>query len=268
LRNSRSEEFNVRMCFPFRLIRIDEMRRYPSIPVETLRYPSKQVDHGTRTVPDLPAVVDPAGPGGPLSRPYARRVARTGDDRIVTIPNAFSLVRLACVPLFLWLLFGRHHRAAAASLLAVLGCTDWVDGWIARRFDQGSTLGKVLDPTADRLLLAAGVLGILIDRSVPRPLGVFVVAREILVSVVVVVLAALGAKRFDVQWAGKAGTMGYMLAFPLFLAHKSTFSWRAVAGVFAWICVIPAIAFSVYATVTYVPLARKALAEGRAGRSA
>ena len=71
------------------------------------------------------------------------------------------------MPLFLWLLFGRDNRLAAAWLLAVLGATDWVDGYIARRFNQVSTLGKVLDPTADRLLLAVGVISILVYGSVP-----------------------------------------------------------------------------------------------------
>lgn len=199
------------------------------------------------------------------SEPRARR---TGDDRILTVPNLFSLVRLCCVPLFLWLLFGREHRAAAASLLAMLGCTDWVDGWIARRYDQGSTLGKVIDPVADRILLGVGVGAIIVDGSVPRWLGVVVVAREVVISLAVLGLAAAGARRIDVQWSGKAGTMGYMLAFPMFLAQHATFSWRPVAGVLAWVFVVPAVGFSYYAAVTYVPLARTALALGRADRAA
>src|SRR3954451_18273683 len=77
--------------------------------------------------------------------------------RIVTIPNVITLVRLVCVPVFVWLL-ADDELLAAAGLLAVLGATDWVDGWVARRFDQGSDLGKVFDPVADRiLLLVAGV---------------------------------------------------------------------------------------------------------------
>ena len=195
-------------------------------------------------------------------------VPRQGDERIVTVPNAISIARLLCVPVFLWLLFGRHNRAAAASLLAVLGCTDWIDGFIARRFDQGSTLGKIIDPVADRILLGVGVAGILIDRSVPVWLGVAVVAREALVSVTVLILAALGAKRIDVQWVGKAGTFGFMLAFPLFLAHHSTFSWRGVADDLAWVCAIPALCFSYYAAFTYIPIARRALLAGRSGREA
>ena len=77
-------------------------------------------------------------------------------DRILTAPNVITLVRLLCIPIFLWLLFGVHRQTAAAVLLAVLGATDWVDGYVARRYGQVSTFGKVLDPTADRLLVGTG----------------------------------------------------------------------------------------------------------------
>src|SRR5205085_4163358 len=135
----------------------------------------------------------------------------------VTVPNVISLVRLACVPVFLWLLFGRDDRAAAALLLAALGATDWVDGYIARHFNQVSTVGKVLDPTADRVLLAVAVVALLIDGALPPVMAWLVLVREILVSVGVVALAAAGARRIDVQWAGKAGTLALMVALPLFL---------------------------------------------------
>ena len=193
-------------------------------------------------------------------------MARTGDDRIVTIPNAISLIRLCLIPVFVWLLLSRHDRRSAMYLLTALGGTDWIDGWIARHFDQGSTLGKVLDPVADRLLLAAGIGAILIDGSVPRWLGIVVVTREIVISIAVVTIAALGARRIDVQWAGKAQTMGWMMVFPLFLASKCGFSWSRWADDAAWVLAVPTFAFMVYATVTYVPIARRALAEGRAGR--
>ena len=71
-----------------------------------------------------------------------------GDDAILTIPNVISLIRLLCLPLFLYLLFGLDDRFGAALLLGALGATDWVDGYIARHYDQVSALGKVLDPVA------------------------------------------------------------------------------------------------------------------------
>ncbi|MFL6243483.1 MAG: CDP-alcohol phosphatidyltransferase family protein, partial [Acidimicrobiia bacterium] len=80
----------------------------------------------------------------------AKGARQPTDHGILTLPNLISIGRLASVPLFLWLLLAREDQIAAAVLLAVLGATDWVDGWIARHFDQASDIGKVLDPTADR----------------------------------------------------------------------------------------------------------------------
>ena len=78
-------------------------------------------------------------------------------SRVWTVPNLISLVRLACAPVVWWLLFVVDEPWPAAILLGVLGASDWVDGWIARKWDQGSELGKVLDPTADRILLPDSV---------------------------------------------------------------------------------------------------------------
>jgi cardiolipin synthase (CMP-forming) len=183
---------------------------------------------------------------------------------VFTLPNAVTLVRLACLPLFLWLLFGRDNRVAAASLLAALGATDWVDGYLARRLGQVSEVGKVLDPVADRFLFFVGAGGILVDGSVPTWFAVTVLVREALVGVATLVLAALGARRIDVTWFGKAGTFGLMIAFPLFLASNSDLSWADAAEVLAWLAGIPALALSLYAAAGYVPLARRALREGRA----
>jgi len=184
-------------------------------------------------------------------------------DRILTVPNAISVGRLGCVPVFLWLLFRRRDRAAAAWLLAALGITDWVDGWIARRFDQVSELGKVLDPTADRVLLVVGIAAILADGSAPLWVGEAVMARELLVAGTVITLAGLGADRIDVIWAGKAGTFAVMIAFPLFLIGHAGVSWHRQAIAAAWVWALPGLALSWYSVVRYIPLAKSALASGR-----
>ncbi|HET6834876.1 MAG TPA: CDP-alcohol phosphatidyltransferase family protein [Acidimicrobiales bacterium] len=191
-------------------------------------------------------------------------VTRGTSRDVLTLPNLITLARLACLPVFLWLLFGRENRAAAAALLAVLGITDWVDGYLARRLGQVSELGKILDPVADRLLFVVGAGGILIDGSVPTWFAVIVLVRETLVGGATIVLAALGARRIDVTWFGKAGTFGLMIAFPLFLASHSDLSWADAAGVLAWVAGIPGLALSLYAAALYVPIARRALREGRA----
>jgi cardiolipin synthase len=186
-------------------------------------------------------------------------------DRVLTVPNAISFVRLLCIPWFLWLLFAQQNRHAAAWLLAVLGCTDWVDGYIARRWHQVSTVGKILDPTADRLMLAVGVIAILVDGSVPVVIATLTIVREMSVGIAVLVLAALGARRIDVTWAGKAGTFGQMVAYPLFLVSHAGVNWSDIGGVLAWIVIVPALFFSYRSAAAYVPLARKALREGRVG---
>ncbi len=188
-------------------------------------------------------------------------------DRWLTVPNAITTVRLLLIPVFVYLLFGKDDRAGAAVLLAVLGATDWVDGFLARRWKQVSTVGKILDPTADRLLLAVGVISILIDGSVPVWIAVLTFLREGLVAVTALTLAGMGAKRIDVTWAGKAGTFGLMFAYPLFLAGNSELSWADTAEVLAYVCALPGLAFSYWSAAGYVPLARRALAEGRSSSS-
>lgn len=190
------------------------------------------------------------------------------EDRILTLPNVISVVRLSCLPVFLWLLFGREHRVAAASLLAVLGATDFVDGYIARHWHQVSTLGKILDPVADRLLFFVGGLAIIIDGSIPAWVGWLVLAREVAVSLATVGLALLGASRIDVTWFGKAGTFCNMVAFPLFLASESTVSWRDAGEVLAWGFIVPGLVLSYIALTLYVPIGLRALHEGRAARRA
>jgi cardiolipin synthase len=202
------------------------------------------------------------GPSAEVEDHDADRTA----SRIATLPNLVTLLRLAFLPVFLWLLFGREDRAAAAWLLAALGATDWIDGYLARRLSQTTELGKILDPVADRLLFFVGVGGILADGSAPVWFGVVVLVRETVVGGTTVVLAALGARRIDVTWWGKAGTFGLMVAFPLFLASHSDLSWSGIADELAWIAAIPGLALSLYAAMSYVPLARRALAEGRAVR--
>jgi cardiolipin synthase len=133
---------------------------------------------------------------------------------------------------------------------------------------QVSELGKILDPLADRLLFLVGAGGIMIDGSVPLWFAITVLVREVLVGASTLVLAALGARRIDVTWFGKAGTFGLMIAFPLFLASHSDLSWADTAGVLAWLAGIPGLALSLYAAVLYVPLARQALVDGRADRAA
>ena len=189
-----------------------------------------------------------------------------GLDRVLTAPNIITFVRLACIPLFVWLLFGLHRQTAAAAVLAALGATDWIDGYVARRYHQVSTLGKVLDPTADRILVATAVVAVIVHGAVPLWFGVATLAREVLVSVMVLVLAALGAARIDVLWVGKAGTFALMVSYPLFLVADGSASWQEPIRVVAWVIGLLGLALAWVAAASYVTPARTAFREGRAAR--
>ncbi|MHB1554447.1 MAG: CDP-alcohol phosphatidyltransferase family protein [Acidimicrobiales bacterium] len=209
----------------------------------------------------------------PDPAPDARRTeaaggvpGRSGEDRVLTLANVVTSLRLLGVGVFLWLLFGPGDQTAAAVLLAVLGTTDWVDGQLARRLHQVSRIGKVLDPAVDRVLVGAAVVAVMVHGAVPVWFGLLTIAREALVSGSVVVLAALGARRIDVLWIGKAGTFGLMVAYPGFLISYGTAGWQQPLHVAAWVAGAAGIALAWAAALAYVVPARRALAEGRAGR--
>lgn len=188
----------------------------------------------------------------------------SGDDKVLTVPNLISIVRLCCIPVFLWLLFGRDNRAGAAWLLGGLGATDWVDGYIARRWNQVSELGKMLDPTADRLLFIVGITAIIIDDSAPRWVAVAVLAREVVLGVTVAALTVFaGMKRFDVTWWGKTATFLLMFAFPGFMLGASDFPGATGFQVTAWILVVPGLILSYYTAFAYVPTIAAHVRDGR-----
>ena len=205
-----------------------------------------------------------------MTPPYPWDVVAS-QRRIMTVPNLISVARLACVPVFLWLVWGADEELAAALLLAGLGATDWIDGYIARHFDQGSEIGKILDPAADRVLLVAAAVALL-SQGLPAEVQAVVwimLAREVLIAGATIGLAVAGARRIDVVWAGKAGTLALMFSLPMFLGADATrASWHAFFIVCAWVFAIGGVGLGYYAAAKYVPAARAALREGRAPRAA
>ena len=190
------------------------------------------------------------------------------EDRILTVPNLISLLRLAGIPVFLWLLFAADDRWAAAWLWGAVGATDWVDGWWARKFNAVSELGKLLDPVTDRAVLIVGVVAVGIDGAVPWWLAVSTLAREGIVAAAGIVLGALGARRIDVTWWGKCATFGLYFSFPFLLAGASEVDaadWFWWAG---WICAVPSLLYSYLSAAQYIPLGLEALRDGRADRGA
>ena len=175
-------------------------------------------------------------------------------DTLWTIPNLFTLIRLLCLPLFLWLLFGLPSRQAAAWLLGGLGATDWVDGYLARRLGQTSEFGKKFDPTVDRLLLGVAVVAIMINGAMPTWFGVAVLAREVLVGgTIAIATLFFGMERFDVTFLGKLATFLLMFAVPGFLMAESSVPDPDAFLVASWCLGIPGLILSYYTAIGVYP---------------
>lgn len=188
-------------------------------------------------------------------------------DRILTIPNVITMVRLCALPVFVYLLFGQDDRWAAGWVLLAIGSTDWIDGYLARRLNQISNVGKILDPVADRLLFFVGVGAILIDGSVPVWVAVLVLVREVTIAVATLALAGLGARRIDVTWFGKTATFLLMGAFPAFLVGNSDNATADFFTALAWAVAVPGLILSYYSAALYLPMGREALRLGREDRA-
>ncbi|OUV77478.1 MAG: hypothetical protein CBC90_05345 [Acidimicrobiaceae bacterium TMED130] len=185
-------------------------------------------------------------------------------DNALTVPNLISIMRLAAVPIFVWLLVVQERPLSAAILLGILGATDWVDGWVARKFNQVSELGKVLDPTADRIMFLVAVFTMMIDGSVPIWFGVLTLVREGIVAIAALILGALGARALNVTWVGKTSSFGLMFAFPLFLFSAAVTGTQSdIYLLLAFIIGIPSLILHYFAAFSYIPLAKTALKEER-----
>jgi cardiolipin synthase len=203
----------------------------------------------------------------PTRKGLAGEVIPPGEDRLLTLPNLVTLLRLCCIPLFLWMLFGRDLRWQSAVLLGVLGATDWVDGYLARHLHQVSNFGKMFDPTVDRLLMIFGVGSIIVIGAVPLWFGLLVIAREIVMSIYVVAITAMGARRMDVTFVGKTGTLLQMIAFPFFLMASDGSLDDGLSRIFtivAWACGLPGLVCGYLAFFGYLKEGPTALREGRA----
>ncbi|WP_338155502.1 CDP-alcohol phosphatidyltransferase family protein [Arsenicicoccus dermatophilus] len=139
------------------------------------------------------------------------------DDRVLTVPNLLSGLRILMVPVFLWLLLVRRADTAAFWVLVGSGLTDWLDGVVARRYGQVSRLGLVLDPIADRLFVVSTLLGLLLRDLVPSWLVVALVARDLWGVAEMVRLRRHGLSSLPVTFLGKAATFALLVAFPLLL---------------------------------------------------
>jgi cardiolipin synthase (CMP-forming) len=154
-------------------------------------------------------------------------------ERVLTVPNVLSALRLVGVPVFLWAIV-TEQDALALVLLAASGITDWLDGAIARRYGLVSRLGQLLDPVADRLYIASTLLGLAWREIVPWWLVAVLVAREVFMAVVVLIAKRHGWLGLPVHFAGKAATFNLLYAFPLLLLGDGDGTAARIAEPIAW----------------------------------
>jgi len=138
-------------------------------------------------------------------------------DRVLTVPNALSVLRLAGVPLFLWLLLGPHRDGWAIVVLTAGGVTDWLDGKLARWLHQSSRLGALLDPMVDRLYILATLLAFGIREIVPWWVIAVLVGRDLVLAATLPVWRRYGVTAPEVHYLGKAATFNLLYAFPILL---------------------------------------------------
>ena len=159
---------------------------------------------------------EPAEPAQPVRA--TGTIATVLADRIVTIPNALSVVRLIGVPVFLWLLLVDQAYGWALTLLLISGATDFLDGKLARILDQSSALGALLDPFVDRLYVVATLGGFAIAGIVPWWIAVVLVGRDAVLAAALLLYRRRGLGPPEVVYLGKAATFVVMVALPLLLA--------------------------------------------------
>jgi cardiolipin synthase len=158
----------------------------------------------------------------------------TQTSRVLTIPNLLSILRLCSLPVFLWLLLGPEEDGLAAAVLMLMGVSDYLDGYLARKLDQTSKLGAVLDPVADRLYILATVVGLGLREIIPLWLVVLLPARDLFLWVLVPFLRTRGYTALPVHFLGKAATAALLYAFPLLLLGAGDTEFALVCRVLGW----------------------------------
>ncbi|MCU4749569.1 MULTISPECIES: CDP-alcohol phosphatidyltransferase family protein [Streptomyces] len=188
----------------------------------------------------------------------------TQTSRVFTIPNILSMARLLGVPVFLWLVlspvFDGPNRDGWALLVLVLsGVSDYLDGKLARRWNQVSDLGRILDPAADRLYILSTLVGLTWREILPWWVTALLLAREAMMAVTVFVLDRRGYAPLQVNYVGKAATLNLMYGFPLLLLSDGTGLLASLAAIFGWAFVGWGTALYWWAGVLYVVQVRRIL---------
>lgn len=164
------------------------------------------------------------------------------------VPNVISLIRLALIPLFIWLVaIGEHGWAGI--LLGVIGSTDWIDGYLARRLGQVTDVGKLLDPLADRLAVVVAVIAGLVTGVLPAWFAIALIVREVLIGLGALYGWAKGVTRLDVRNLGKLATLLLYVSISLFFGGVGfDLEWMVAA---AWLIGVPGLVMYYWVGVQY-----------------
>jgi len=181
-------------------------------------------------------------------------------DRVLTVPNIISMARLAGVPVFLWLVLGPRADWWAVGLLIAAGLSDWLDGKLARAWNQQSRLGQVLDPAADRLYIAATLAGLAVRGIIGWWLVAVLVSRELVLGVALLVLRRHSFGPLQVSFLGKAATLCLLYAFPLLFLGSHAGAAALAARVTGWAFAIWGSALYWWAAALYLTQARQVIA--------
>ena len=188
--------------------------------------------------------------------------ATVADGRqVLTIPNIISIIRLAGVPLFLWLILVPEADGWALLVLMLSGISDYADGYLARRLNQMSRLGAILDPVADRLYILSTVVGLAVRDIIPWWLAILLPARDLFLWGLVPFLRTRGYSALPVHFLGKAATANLLYAFPLLLLGDGTGLLAMLAKVFGWAFAIWGTGLYWWAGILYAWQVRKLLAD-------
>jgi cardiolipin synthase len=174
-------------------------------------------------------------------------------DRVLTVPNVLSVLRLVLVPVFLYLLFVAKANAWAVGVLMFSGFSDWADGKIARLVaNQSSRLGELLDPAVDRIYMVTVPVALAFYGAVPWWIVLTLIGRDVVLAATLLVLRTRGVTALPVTYIGKAATFALMSAFPLILLGQWDALWSRVVLACGWAFLIWGMAMYLWSGVLYL----------------
>ncbi|NMO00308.1 CDP-alcohol phosphatidyltransferase family protein [Gordonia sp. TBRC 11910] len=195
--------------------------------------------------------------------------ANEAKDQIWTVPNALSVGRLILIPVFIYVLLVAKADGWAFVILLVSGFTDWLDGKLARLLDQGSKLGALLDPAADRLYIIVIPICMGIREFVPWWLIAVIIGRDVLLFATAPLLKSRGLVALPVLYIGKAATFALMSAFPWILAGQLDSLFGDIAYPIGWAFMVWGVGLYLWSFVLYwIQTVLVVTKMPRAGRSA